>query len=50
MTIIQTAEPVTVISTGEPMTVKDTVKRARLCADFYRYLLSSRYDHKLTAT
>ena len=50
MTVIPTAKPTTVITTGELSTVKDTVTRARLRADFYRYILSSQCDHKLTAT
>ena len=50
MTVIPTAKPATVITTDEPTTVKDTATRARLRADFYRYILSSHYDHKLTAT
>ena len=50
MTVIPTAKPATVITTDEPTTVKDTATRARLRADFYRYLLSSHYDLKLTAT
>ena len=50
MTVIPTAKPATVITTDEPTTVKDTATRARLRANFYRYILSSHYDHKLTAT
>ena len=50
MTVIPTSKPATVITTDEPTTVKDTATRARLRADFYRYILSSHYDHKLTAT
>ena len=50
MTVIPTAKPTTVITTDELSTVKDTVTRARLRADFYRHILSSQCDHKLTAT
>ena len=50
MAVIPTVKPTTVITTDEPTTVKDTATRARLRADFYRYILSSHYDLKLTAT
>ena len=50
MAVIPTAKPTTIITTDGPTTVKDTATRARLRADFYRYVLSSHYDLKLTAT